>query len=133
MIRRTEFERAMKKWGFEYEIFKYPDLGLVYFSLKKMVWAVGEVVSRKNITVLVSFHPYEVTAGFDHPDHNRVGEVARLISVGMKGERKLIFWTSGGEPYLTRKRDKYVKKFYLSQEIPINTLKTVGESYLKIR
>jgi hypothetical protein len=123
----------MKKWGFAYERFKFPDLGLMYFSLKKMVRAVSRVVLRKNITKLVSFYPYEVTSGFDHSDHNRAGEVARLISVGMKGKRKLIFWISDGKPYFIGKRDKYAKSFYPSQKIPIVTLKTIGESYLKIR
>ena len=81
----------------------------------------------------VSFHPNEITPGFDHPDHNWVGEVTRLVSVEMRGERKLILWTSGGKPYLTEERDKYARQYYHSQKISKSILETIGESYLKIR
>jgi len=94
---------------------------------------VARVIVDKNITALASFNPNEITFGFDHPDHNRVGEVTRLVSAGMTGERKLWLWTSGGKSYLTKKRYEYAKKFYLSQRIPKIILKNIGESYLKIR
>ena len=123
----------MKYWKFDYVTFKFPDMKLAYLPLEIMVNKVSRVVNNKNITILVSFHPNEITPGFDHPDHNRVGEVTRLVSVKMKDERKLIFWTSNDKPYLINERDKYAKNFYPSQKIPIKILKTIGESYLKVR
>jgi len=132
-VRKKEFELAMQYWGFDYVTFRYPDMKLAYFPLNKMVDSVTKVVVNKNITALVSFHPNEITSGFDHPDHNRAGEITRLVSVGMKDGRKLIYWMSNNKPYLTKERNKYAKQFYSSQNIPIEVLKTIGESYLKIR
>lgn len=132
-VRKTEFNLAMQFWNFDNVKLNFPDMKLVYFPLEKMVDSVTKVVADKNITILVSFNPYEITPGFDHPDHNRAGEVTRLVSVGMKRKRKLILWNSRGKTYLTIERDKYAKRFYPSQKIPIKILKNIGESYLKIR
>ena len=123
----------MDWWGFGYKRFRFPDLGLNFFPLKKMVKAIREVVSRERITILVSFNPNEIVSGFDHSDHNRAGEIARLVSVSMGGRRGLIFWESSGRATRTGERIKYVKEFYPSQKIPGNILKKLGESYLLIR
>lgn len=132
-VREREFNLAMQYWGFDSVKFEFPDMKLAYFPLEKMVESMAIVVNENQVTTLVSFNHYEITPGFDHPDHNRAGEVVRLVSVGMRGERKLLFWTSGGESYLTQKRYEYAKKYYPSQKIPKIILKNIGESYLKIR
>lgn len=131
--RMGEFERAMSSWGFGYTILNFPDLKLAYVPLEKMVKKVSEVVEEKGITMLVSFSPYELTFGFDHPDHNQAGEVTRLVSTGAAGRRRLWLWTSRGKPMLVKERKWYAQRYYPSQDIPGRVLKHLGESYLVIR
>ena len=131
--RISEFEIAMGWWGFDYKIFDFPDLELAYVPLKKMVDKVKSVVDENKITDLVSFSPFELTDGFDHPDHNMAGEVTRLVSTGMLGQRGLRLWTSSGKSDLIDERLEYARRFYPSQTIPREILEKIGESYINIR
>ena len=131
--RGAEFEAAMKWWGFDYEILNFPDLELVFTDLRVMVERVMGLVEDRRLTTLVSFDPREVTYGFDHPDHNRTGEVTRVVSTMMGGTRGLWFWRSRGRASLVDERVEYARRFYRSQKIPRAVLKQIGESYLKVR
>lgn len=130
-IRTREFVRAMNWWGFESEVLGFPDLRLIYVDLETVVKRVSLAVV--GLDVLVSFNPYEVTPGFDHPDHNRTGEVTRIVSTESSGKRGLLFWISQGQASLTNERVAYAKKFYPSQNIPGRILRKIGENYLKVR
>jgi len=132
-LRVPEFVRAMSWWGFEYQILDFPDLGLAIYPLGKVVKKIGQIVNKLGISQLISFSPFELTIGFDHPDHNRAGEVTRLVSTAMTGSRGLWLWTSQGKLSLTNERVQYVKRFYPSQNISKKILAQIGESYLKIR
>jgi len=130
-VRSKEFVRAMTSWRFEYEILDFPDLRLAYTDLETMVNRV--TVAAQGLTTLVSSSPNEITPGFEHPDHNRVGEVTRIVSTEASDKRGLLYWTSHGRATLTDERVAYAEGFYPSQKIPREVLKTIGESYLKIR
>lgn len=130
-VRSKEFSGAMTLCGFEYEILDFPDLRLAYTDLETMVRRVA--IAAHGLTTLVSFSPYEITPGFDHPDHNRTGEVTRFVSTESSGKRGLLFWTSHGRATLNDERFAYAKEFYPSQQIPREVLQTIGESYLKVR
>lgn len=133
-VRKREFVGAMDYWGFSYRLFKFPDLGLIFVPLEKMVKKVVEIIRKDKLTVLVSFWPNEVTYGFDHPDHNRAGEVARVASAMVLPKRpRLYLWTSIGKSSKVKERSGYVKKFYGSQFVDEKILKQIGESYLKVR
>ena len=134
--RRMEFLTAMKHWGFEYVLFGFPDLELIFYPLKEMVTAVIKVIKKEKLTTLITFWPDEITYGFDHPDHNRTGEVARIAGTMILGHRpKLYFWNSNGKATRTRERYYYLKDFYKSQYKPeyLPILKQIGESYIKVR
>lgn len=128
-----EFSRAMNWWGFDFEVFRFPDLELAYVPLRRMVKEVTLVVEKRKIDTLISMNPFELTYGYDHPDHNRTGEVARLVSTGMSGRRGLLLWTGQGEATNTEARLEYAAQFYPSQVISRNILENVGEKYLVIR
>jgi LmbE family N-acetylglucosaminyl deacetylase len=128
-----EFSRAMNWWGFDFEVFKFPDLGLAYVPLQRMVREVARVVEEKKLDTIISMNPFELTYGYDHPDHNRTGEVARLVSTGMPGRRGLLLWTGDGEATSTDQRLDYAAQFYPSQVISREILEKVGEKYLVIR
>lgn len=135
-IRRKEFVGAMKHWGFDYVLFKFPDLELIFYPLKKMVLEVGKTIRKEKLTVLISFLPNEITYGFDHPDHNRTGEAVRIAGAMVLGKRpKLYFWTSLGNITRTIERYYYLKRFYKSQFKPeyLPILEQIGESYIKVR
>lgn len=133
-IRRREFVAAMNYWGFSYRLFKFTDLGLIFVPLKQMVDEVVEVIRQDKLTVMVTFSPQEITYGFDHPDHNRTGEVARVASMlAGKNWPKLYLWTSMGKSSKVKERSEYVKKFYGSQFVDEKILKQIGESYIIIR
>lgn len=123
----------MGYWGFDYKILGFSDLELVFTDLRGMVEEIKRVAEEKELTILVSFNPGEITYGFDHPDHNRAGEVARVVSASMSGKRGLWFWNSRGEADLLGERVEYARRFYGSQKIPRSVLKQIGESYLKVR
>ncbi|MBP9817543.1 PIG-L family deacetylase [Candidatus Shapirobacteria bacterium] len=130
---------AMNSWGFDYKILNFPDLELAYVPLKKMVDKVRNIVDKNKITDLVSFSPFELTYGFDHPDHNIAGEVTRLVSTGMSGHRGLRLWKSENNlqssdfNLLLEQRIQYVQRFYPSQKIPKEVLEKIGESYINFR
>ena len=124
---------AMNWWGFEYVILDFPDLGLAIYPLGKVVKKIGQIVNKLGISRLISFSPFELTIGFDHPDHNRAGEVARLVSTGMPGRRGLLLWTGQGMATSTDQRMEYARQFYPSQVISREILEKVGEKYLIIR
>jgi LmbE family N-acetylglucosaminyl deacetylase len=79
--RKREFAAAMEYWGFDYRVLDFPDLGLIFIDLKRMVEEVAEIILKKRLSLLVSFDPREITFGFDHPDHNRAGEVTRVAGM----------------------------------------------------
>jgi LmbE family N-acetylglucosaminyl deacetylase len=135
-VRTKEFELAMNSWGFGYEVRDFADLELIFTDLKTMVIEVEEILRRKKISVVVSFDPREVTFGFDHPDHNRTGEIARIASSRILGSRpKLLFWTSRGKPRMVEKQMKYWQRFYPSQyqDRYGEILKVIGEKYIEVR
>lgn len=131
--RDVEFVRAMNWWGFDFVRYDFPDLELYDFPLRRMVERVSEDVATRKIDTLVSFSPFVLTPGYDHPDHNRTGEVARVVSTAMSGSRRLILWVDGGESSSLDNRMKYVGDFYPSQVISREILEKVGEKYLVIR
>jgi hypothetical protein len=123
----------MNWWGFDFVQYDFPDLELYDVPLRRMVERVGNDINSRGVDTLVSISPFVLTPGYDHPDHNRTGEVARIISTAMSGSRRLILWVDGGQPSLLDERMKYAKEFYPSQVISREILEKVGEKYLVVR
>jgi LmbE family N-acetylglucosaminyl deacetylase len=135
-IRQEEFTHAMDYWGASSHILSHGDLMLSEEPIGPQTLDVLNIVRNKQFGALFSFHPYELTPLFDHPDHNRAGEITkRVASVSdvvyyhpeipaLPYRPSLYFWTTdktqathmlplSGE---TRKRrEEYLFTYYPSQ------------------
>ncbi|GIK84257.1 MAG: hypothetical protein BroJett025_08790 [Patescibacteria group bacterium] len=134
LIRKQEAEAAMQFLGASLTILRFPDLGLPFVPLQELVAAVLPIVREVGADALFSFHPKEITNYFDHPDHNRAGEVAKYVraaadvahympkSAALKKRPELYLWTTKKQKmkiHLSEQtrahRNDYLTKCYPSQ------------------
>lgn len=92
--------------GISLTILKFPDMGLPFISLEVLIHHTLPIIRELHTKALFSFHPYEMTPYFDHPDHNIAGQVAKHIGAAadvkhfmpdgqvVSNRPDLYFWTS---------------------------------------
>jgi LmbE family N-acetylglucosaminyl deacetylase len=135
-IRREEFIHAMDYWSASYHILPYGDLMLSEEPIGPQTLDVLNIVRDKQFGSLFSFHPYEMTPIFDHPDHNRAGEITkRVASVSdvdyyhpeipaLDFRPSLFFWTTDKSKVThvvplsektRQRREEYLFEYYPSQ------------------
>lgn len=73
--RQAEFARAASFLGISYEALELSDLGLSLMPYPELFETVLTRVRTHNPGVIFTFHPYEISREFDHPDHRMVGQV----------------------------------------------------------
>lgn len=105
-IRRNEFTHSMEALGTSGIALDHGDLRMSLAPPEPAVKDVLKIVREQQFGVLFSFHPYEVTPVFDHPDHNTAGIVTKLVAAAadvrhfypeypaMSERPELFFWTS---------------------------------------
>ncbi len=74
-IRQAEFTKATESRKIMTEILDIGDLQLTTHPFEELLCKLLEVIRRINPAALFTFHPYEVTPAFDHPDHNVSGKL----------------------------------------------------------
>jgi len=79
-IRLQEFQQAMSSLGAKYEIMGLRDFGLSTIPLIEIAIPLMNVLRKNDFGAVFSFHPYEITQDFDHPDHNMAGSATRFAS-----------------------------------------------------
>ncbi len=153
-IRRLEFAQAMTSLGIAYEIFEFGDFSLATMPFRNIALPLLNLLREKDLAAIFTFHPYEITPDFDHPDHNLTGEAARFAATGQNikhlkvgpqangkqevqatnSRPELYFWTTN-ESQAThqikvgkksnKRRQKYLSENYPSQ-FPRQTKKHWG-------
>lgn len=78
-IRREELNQAMRAMGMTSIALDLGDVRMSLMSDTELMKIVLPTVRKLNPGLLVSFHPHEITWGFDHPDHVRAGDIARFV------------------------------------------------------
>jgi len=150
----------MDSLGADYEIMGYGDFGLAMMPFRNLAMPLLNLLRQKDFAAIFSFHPYEITPNFDHPDHNIAGEAARFAAAGQDVENlktgpyiassdsygatesrpELYLWTTDKskathKQKLTKKsrkkRNKYLQKQYPSQ-FPRQSKKRWGRIFDKI-
>lgn len=138
--RKKEFYDATRSFGGTSIIFDFPDTKLSELwtkKQKKLIEPVLEIIRKKHFGAIFSFHPFETTFGFDHPDHNITGLIASHVGtfsnvshsyahlpVYREERPNLFYWTSA--LYMAnrvlklteedrKKRNEYLKINYSSQ------------------
>lgn len=81
-IRQVEFERAMVELGADYQILGFGDFALSTMPFRNLALPLLNVLRSQDLAAVFSFHPFEITPGFDHPDHNLAGEATRFAASG---------------------------------------------------
>jgi LmbE family N-acetylglucosaminyl deacetylase len=135
-MRRLEASQAIASLGASLAILNFPDLHLAFIPLENLIEAVLPMIRQHESDVIFSFDEFETTPGFDHPDHNIAGKVAKYVASAadvthfkpavkaLASRPKLYLWTSQTKPknqtldlsVETRQaRDEYLVKFHRSQ------------------
>ena len=81
--REIEFRKAITSFGGEPIQLGFPDMGLTSIWNKdpnQIIEPVLEIIRRREFGALLSFHPYEITPQFDHPDHRIAGLVVQIVA-----------------------------------------------------
>lgn len=79
-VRQTEFGQAMDSIGADYHLMGFVDLALSTLNFRIMAMPMLDLLRSKDFAALFTFHPYEITLEFDHPDHNITGQVTRFAA-----------------------------------------------------
>jgi LmbE family N-acetylglucosaminyl deacetylase len=153
-VRRQEFTKAMTSLGIAYEVFEFGDFSLSTMPFRNIALPLLNSLREKDLAAVFTFHPYEITPNFDHPDHNLTGEATRFaasgqdvknLKVGSLADGKtefpattdrpeLYFWTTNEDQAThqlkigkksSRRRQKYLSENYPSQ-FPRQTKKRWG-------
>jgi LmbE family N-acetylglucosaminyl deacetylase len=113
-LRLAEFQQAMGSLGANYENMGYEDFGLSMLPFKDIAVPLMNILRKNDFGAVFSFHPYEITPIFDHPDHNMAGLATRFAAAGQdvnnfevgkydvdndvyqatEGRPELYFWTT---------------------------------------
>lgn len=78
--RRQEFVGAMQQLGVQAEVLNFADFGLATLPFRNLALPLLNLLRGHDFGAVFTFHPYEITAEFDHPDHNRTGEATRFAA-----------------------------------------------------
>lgn len=153
-VRRQEFTQAMTSLGIAYEIFEFGDFSLSTMPFRNLALPLLNFLREKDLAAVFTFHPYEITPNFDHPDHNVAGEATRFAASGQDvknlkvgplpngkaeaasttGRPELYFWTTDEAKAThqlklgkksSKRRQKYLSENYPSQ-FPRQTQKRWG-------
>lgn len=81
-VRLAEFQQAMDSLGANYENMGYEDFGLSTLPFSDIAIPLMNVLRKNDFGAVFSFHPYEITPVFDHPDHNMTGLATRFAAAG---------------------------------------------------
>ena len=143
-VRQTEFNQAMGSIGANHESMGFADLALSTLNFRIMAMPMLDLLRSKDFAALFTFHPYEITPDFDHPDHNITGQVARFAASAQdvrklqtgpfisspvshqatENRPELYFWTTdknvathkiGLSKKVRQNRDNYLTDHYPSQ------------------
>lgn len=79
-VREQEFVGAMTSLGFSHKIFDLNDYSLSVLPLENLAIPLINILRQKDLAAVFSFHPFEITPGFDHPDHNAAGIATRFAA-----------------------------------------------------
>jgi len=79
-VRLGEFQEAMASIGVDYQSMDYDDFGLSTIPLENIVVPLINILRKNDFGAVFSFHPYEITQDFDHPDHNLTGLATRFAA-----------------------------------------------------
>jgi LmbE family N-acetylglucosaminyl deacetylase len=119
-IRKNEAENMALALGFTLTTLHFPDMKLPFIPMEVLIKHTLPIIRELNTKAIFSFHPYETTRSFDHPDHNIAGLVARHVaaasdvshfyphSPAMRERPQLHLWTT--EPSLANRRLRLTKK-----------------------
>lgn len=137
LIRRKEAEQAAYSLGASVIIMSFPDSGLSFIPLEKLVEAVMPIIREHEADGIFSFDPFVTADLIDHPDHNVAGQVARYSAMAdvkyflpeskaLQKRPQLYLLTRPNEenhtlPHtaeLDQRRVKYMEKHYPSQFRP---------------
>ncbi len=81
-IRKKEFAQAMTSLGIAYEVMGFGDFSLSTMPFRNIALPLLNLLRAKDLGAIFTFHPYEITPNFDHPDHNLTGEATRFAAAG---------------------------------------------------
>lgn len=119
-IRTKEAENMALALGLTVTTLNFPDMKLPFIPMEVLIKHTLPIIRELNTKAIFSFHPYETTASFDHPDHNIAGLVARHIaaasdvthfyphSPAIRERPQLHLWTT--EQSLANRRLRLTKK-----------------------
>lgn len=119
-IRTKEAENMALALGFTLSTLNFPDMKLPFIPMEVLIRHTLPIIRELNTRAIFSFHPYETTASFDHPDHNIAGLIARHVaaasdvshfyphSPAMRERPQLHLWTT--ESSLANRRLRLTKK-----------------------
>lgn len=136
-IRKNEFNSSNSAQGLRGRAMNFPDTGLSRADvIGQAKHDVLEFVRENNFGVIFSFHHFEITPEFDHPDHNAAGEIARFASAfsavknlhtnpdPLESRPSLYLWTSNADlathrilytPKMENDRKIHLANYYKSQ------------------
>lgn len=141
-MRTREFTKAMNFWGFDSEVWRWPDLRMSMASIEPQVSRVVRAIRKDKPTVVVSFGDFTKQLIFRHPDHLRTGEITDkatfaasvdgyLPALAAVPSPRLFWWMDGGKG-----SEEYFLKYYPSQfdQDNIGIVRRLGrEKYLQVR
>lgn len=141
-VRTREFLGAMNGWGFDHEIWNWPDLLMSMDNLEVQVRRVTQKIREEKPTVVVSFGKWTDQMIFRHPDHDRTGDITDratfaasianfMPEITAVPTLRLFWWQDGGGG-----SREYFLKYYPSQFNAgnVDIVDKLGEEkYLQIR
>lgn len=143
-IRWLEFMNAMRHWGAEPMLMSssdgtpFGDTQLALMPFAELATSLLSVVLQKQLALLISFSPIELTKHIDHPDHRVVGEVVQWVGAladvrylpqsahreKLTKRPQLLYWTTNSSlsthafkfgKKARERRDEYLLRYYPSQ------------------
>lgn len=132
--RQAEFARAANALGISYEALELSDLGLSFMPYPELFDTVLNRVRTHNPGVIFTFHPYEISREFDHPDHRMVGQITLDVAATtdvahfkpgvpvMNRRPNLFLWTTNrylaSHSLSITKNERSSRLAYLEEEYP---------------
>lgn len=133
-IREAEARSALQFLNASMTLLSFPDLQLPFVPFEELVAAVLPIIRELKTDALFSFHPYETTQEFDHPDHNVAGMVAKYVAASADVEHllpekpalekrpELYLWTTdsrmANSTLQLKKKTRKNRNQYLEQQYP---------------
>lgn len=117
-IRKVEFGRSAQALRFTAVAAEFPDMGLSFIALEKVVEFVITQIRGSNTAAVFSFTPDEYMLYFDHPDHTLAGQAARIAATAADVGHFL-----PETPALARRPELYLRTTHVdraTQALPIS-------------